>query len=137
MVLARKYPDKGEADAVPLAFRIIRLKIMEHRRRQANRGERRTVSVDDIQLKSPQGSSNPEELVSLQEAVYGALDQLGRKCRKLLLWQLEGLSGDEIARPAESFHAQCSVHRDQPLQEEIQASLQRVAQATGAGGVKE
>ena len=32
--------------------------------------------------------------------MYRALDGLGKNCRRLLLWQLEGHSGEEIARKA-------------------------------------
>ena len=42
----------------------------------------------------------PEEVAALQEVVQGVLGRLGRKCREMLLWQLEGLSGEEIARKA-------------------------------------
>ncbi|MCY4597871.1 MAG: sigma-70 family RNA polymerase sigma factor [Bryobacterales bacterium] len=97
LVLARKYADKDEADAVPLAFRIMRWKISEHRRRQVARRESVSVAVDDVQLKDGGMGANPEEVVALQEAVHAALGRLGRKCRELLLWQLEGLSGEEIA----------------------------------------
>ena len=97
IVLIRKYPEKDEADAVPLAFRIMRWKIVEHRRKRVRSGEYTSYRIDDIQVKDDFSGANPEELVVLQEAVYAALARLSRKCRALLLWQLEGLSGEEIA----------------------------------------
>ena len=102
LVLVRKYPDKDEADLVPLAFRVMRWKIWEHRRRQAARHEGTAIRIDDLQLADARGAGggNPEEIVALQEAVHATLDKLGRKCRDMLLWQLEGLSGEEIARTA-------------------------------------
>ena len=98
LVLAKKYLDKDEVDAVPLAFRIVRWKIAEHRRREASRKERYSVSLDDVQIKDESHGADPEEILALKEAVHAALDRLGRKCRGVLLWQLEGLSGEEIAR---------------------------------------
>ena len=101
LVLMRKYPDKDEADAVPLAFRIVRWKILEHRRRNSTSLEGRSVSLEDLDRQPPaEGSRNPEEIAILKEAVYRALDTLGGRCRRLLLWQLEGLTGEEIARKA-------------------------------------
>lgn len=46
LILVEKYPDKEEADAVPLAFRIIRWKISECRRRLSNSIERNSVSIE-------------------------------------------------------------------------------------------
>lgn len=47
-MLLRKYPEKDETEAVPLAFRIIRWKILEHRRRNSDQLERKTVSIEDV-----------------------------------------------------------------------------------------
>ena len=102
LVLVRKYPEKDESDLVPLAFRTIRWKIWEFRRRNATSFEGNAISVEDLGPEAGRAEEgpNPEEITILKEAVHGALDQLGTKCRKLLLWQLEGLSGDEIAQEA-------------------------------------
>ena len=102
LILVRKYPGKEEADAVPLAFRIIRWKISEHRRRKWALREESAIPIDDLEVESDRfgRGRNPEEVAALQEAVHGVLDRLGRKCREILLWQLEGFSGEEIARKA-------------------------------------
>lgn len=101
LVLFKKHPDKDEVDAVPIAFRILRWKIHELHRRKAAHREGKTVSIDDVEVPDRGGTEgNPEDLVALKEAVHAALDKLGRGCRELLLWQLEGLSGEEIARNA-------------------------------------
>lgn len=101
LVLITKHPEKDEVDAVPLAFRILRWKIVELHRRKAAHREGKTVQVDDLELADERGiDHNAEEMVALKEAVHRALDSLGRKCRELLLWQLEGLSGEEIAKNA-------------------------------------
>lgn len=97
LVLLRKYPGKDEVDAVPLAFRIMRWKITEHHRKASRPADRTSITLDDIQIKDDFAGANPEQTVALKEAVHGSLAQLSRKCRKLLLWQLEGLSGEEIA----------------------------------------
>ena len=102
LILARKYPGKDEADVVPLAFRIIRWKISEHRRRSSALREGSAVPIDDLEVGKEQVrvGRTPEEVAALQEVVQGVLGRLGRKCREMLLWQLEGLSGEEIARKA-------------------------------------
>lgn len=98
LVLADKYPDKDAAEAIPLAFGILRRKISEHRRRTPQAHGVVTTPVDAVQIDDPR--VGPEALArrEIQEAFYAALDKLGQQCRQLLLLQLEGHSGDEIAR---------------------------------------
>lgn len=97
LVLAEKYPDKDEVEAVPLAFGIIRRKISEHRRRTPQ-GHGVVVSpIDGMQIEDPSAGAALLQRREIQDAFYAALDELDSKCRRLLLLQLEGYSGDEIA----------------------------------------
>ena len=100
LILARKYPGKEESDLVPLAFRIIRWKIWEHRRQPSVLQNRSAIPIDELKSRdhAVDGRGNPEEIAALKEVVHRALDRIGRKCREMLLWQLEGLTGEEIAR---------------------------------------
>lgn len=103
LVLARKYSEKDEPDLVPIAFRTIRWKIWESRRRKSTSIEGKAISVEGLSQETGRevaGGEDPEEIAILKEAMHRALDQLARKCRKLLLWQLEGFSGEEIAQKA-------------------------------------
>ena len=110
LVLAQKYPDKDEADTVPLAFKIIRWKIWEHRRRKSNVLEASNPRIENTESQDWNFAGTPgananlsggvEEVAALREAVYGTLGQIGTKCRQMLLWHLEGYSGAEIARKA-------------------------------------
>ena len=97
LVLIRKYPDKDETELVPLSFRIIRWKIHEYRRKPSSVHEARAVPLDDTQIEAKIAKRNEEETNLVKEAFYATLAKLGKKCRSLLLWQLEGYSGNEIA----------------------------------------
>ena len=102
LILARKYPSKEEADMVQLAFRIIRWKISEHKRRAAALREGTVIPIDELEVERDRvgRGRTPEEVAVLQLAVQSVLGRLGGKCRKMLLWQLEGLTGEEIAQKA-------------------------------------
>ena len=50
LILARKYPSKEEADMVQLAFRIIRWKISEHKRRAAALREGTVIPIDELEV---------------------------------------------------------------------------------------
>ena len=97
LVLADKYPDKDEVEAVPLAFGIIRRKISEHRRRTPQGHGVLVTPIDDMQIEDPKTGPALSQRRDIQEAFYAALSELDSKCRRLLLLQLEGYSGDEIA----------------------------------------
>ena len=110
LVLAQKYPEKNEAEAVPLSFRIIRWKVTEHWRRKSSKWVSLDSGLEDADpdnrgfrggsAENSYSHRSIEEIALLREAVYGTLADLGTKCRKLLLWHFEGLSGEEIARNA-------------------------------------
>ena len=126
-MLVRKYPDKGEMDAVPLSFRIIRWKISEFRRRASTVQASRAIRLEEVQIEDPSAGFREREIAELREAVYRALGKLDTKCRELLLWQLKGLSGDEIAKKAGKTRnaVYIAIHRcRQKLKQSCQEALE-------------
>jgi RNA polymerase sigma-70 factor, ECF subfamily len=98
MLLHEKYAhlDRPE-DLVPLAFQIVRFKIMGERRKSARRGEYSQVSVDDLPLAdfapSPAEQAERRELL---DRLARALPQLGERCRELMRLKLLGKTFPEI-----------------------------------------
>jgi RNA polymerase sigma-70 factor, ECF subfamily len=85
-------------ELVPLAFQIVRFKMLDAHRKTFRRGEYNQESVEDLPLTDP---ANPETQLDQKQRVerlMAALAKLGERCRDLFRWKLEGKSFPEIQR---------------------------------------
>ena len=98
MVLHEKYPHVSElTQLVPLSFKILRFKMLDHHRKTLRRGEYNQESVNDQPLKDP--GDDPAMLAEQKERVtqlIAALQQLGERCQTLFRLKLEGHTFPEI-----------------------------------------
>ncbi len=94
VLLTTKYADKTALeDLMPLAFRVMRLKLMAYRRRVVRRGEHTSEDVTEINLDDQSSISRPEEQLrrrELRQRLVQAASQLTGRCRELLRLKLEG-----------------------------------------------
>lgn len=98
VVLHEKYAHVTElTELVPLAFQVLRFKMLDAHRKSLRRGEYNQESVDDLPLADP-GNDPMIQLDQKQrvDRLLAALAQLGERCRNLFKWKLEGKSFPEI-----------------------------------------
>ena len=98
VVLHDKYPRVTElTELVPLAFQVLRFKMLDARRKSLRRGEYNQESVEELPLADP-GDDPATQLDQKQrvDRMLAALSQLGQRCRELFKWKLEGKSFPEI-----------------------------------------
>lgn len=84
-------------DLLPLSLKIVRFKMLAHRRKARRHGEFTKVSPDEIQM--PDGRTDALTAIEQREArerLLAAVSRLGERCRKLLELKLEGKSFAEI-----------------------------------------
>lgn len=84
-------------ELVPLAFQILRFKILDAHRKALRRGEYNQESVEDLPLVDP--ADDPATQLDQKQRVdrlMAALARLGERCRELFKWKLEGKSFPEI-----------------------------------------
>jgi RNA polymerase sigma-70 factor (ECF subfamily) len=97
LLLAAKYPDKtAPEDLLPLAFRILRFKLMAYRRKRVRRGEDAQVDPSVIDVVTPGHDQSLDADWTLRrrelaERLVRALRQLGPRCRELFRLKIEGL----------------------------------------------
>ncbi len=100
MVLHEKYSQVNElTELVPLSFKILRFKMLDHHRKKLRRGEYNQESVDDQPLVDP--GDDPSIQAEQKERVtqlIAALWQLGERCQKLFRLKLEGHTFAEITK---------------------------------------
>ena len=100
VVLHEKYARVTElTELVPLAFQILRFKMLDAHRKSLRRGEYNQESVDDLPLADP--SDDPATQLDQKQRVdrlLAAIGQLGERCRELFRWKLEGKSFPEIQK---------------------------------------
>ena len=98
VVLHEKYAHVTElTELVPLAFQVLRFKMLDAHRKSLRRGEYNSESVDDLPLADP--SDDPATQLDQKQRVdrlLTAIGQLGERCRELFKWKLEGKSFPEI-----------------------------------------
>ena len=98
MVLHEKYPHVTDLiELVPLAFQILRYKMLDHHRKTLRRGEYNQESVDDHPLVD--SGDDPSMQAEQKERVtqlIAALQQLGERCQKMFRLKLEGHTFPEI-----------------------------------------
>jgi len=100
VVLHEKYPNVSElTELVPLAFQVLRFKMLDAHRKSLRRGEYNQESVEDLPLADP-GDDPARQLEHKQtvERLVQAMNQLGERCRELFKWKLEGRSFPEIQK---------------------------------------
>lgn len=98
VLLHTKYGHLERAeDLVPLAFQILRFKLVAHRRRAARRGEYDAVDVDAFP--PPSDAPDPATVLERKELLarlMGGIARMGERCRELFRLKLEGRSFAEI-----------------------------------------
>jgi RNA polymerase sigma-70 factor (ECF subfamily) len=100
MVLHEKYPHVADlTELVPLAFQVLRFKMLDAHRKSLRRGEYNQESVDDLPLAEP-GDDPMVQLDQKQrvDRLLASMAQLGERCRELFRWKLEGKSFPEIQK---------------------------------------
>ena len=100
VVLHEKYPHVTDlAELVPLAFQVLRFKMLDAHRKSLRRGEYNQESVEDLPLADP-GDDPATELDQKQrvDRLLAAMAQLGERCRELFKWKLEGKNFPEIQK---------------------------------------
>lgn len=100
VVLHEKYPAVTDlTELVPLAFQVLRFKMLDAHRKAFRRGEYNQESVEELPLADP--ADDPATQLDQQQRVnrlLSAITQLGDRCRELFKWKLEGHSFPEIQK---------------------------------------
>ncbi|MDO9116886.1 MAG: sigma-70 family RNA polymerase sigma factor [Nitrospira sp.] len=100
VVLHEKYPAVTDlTELVPLAFQILRFKMLDAHRKSFRRGEYNQESVEELPLADP--GDDPATQLDQQQRVnrlLAAIMQLGERCRELFKWKLEGKTFPEIQK---------------------------------------
>lgn len=100
ILLHEKYVRVTElTELVPLAFQVLRFKLLDAHRKSLRRGEYHQESVDELPLANP--GDDPATLLDQKQRVdrlLAAVAQLGDRCRDLFKWKLEGNSFPEIQK---------------------------------------
>ena len=98
VLLHEKYARVTElTELVPLAFQVLRFKMLDAHRKSLRRGEYNQESVDELPLANP--GDDPATLLDQKQRVdrlLAAVAQLGGRCRDLFTLKLEGHSFPEI-----------------------------------------
>lgn len=98
VVLHEKYAHITDlTDLVPLAFQVLRFKMLDAHRKALRQGEYNQKSIDELPLANP--DSDPATQLDQQQRVerlLTAITRLGERCRELFKWKLEGKSFPEI-----------------------------------------
>jgi len=100
VVLHEKYPNVADlTELVPLAFQVMRFKMLDAHRKLIRRGEYNQESIDDLPLADP-GDGPATQLDQKQRVnrLLAAIGQLGERCRELFKWKLDGKSFPEIQK---------------------------------------
>lgn len=99
-VLHDKYAHVTElTELVPLAFQILRFKMLDAHRKSLRRGEYNLESIDDVPIADSRDNPGTElERKQTVERLLQAMTQLGERCRELFKWKLEGKSFPEIQK---------------------------------------
>lgn len=100
LVLETKYADKDRPeDLLPIAFQVLRFKLIEFRRKATRRGEWDTAQVDELPLAD---TSDDQAVIferrELQARLEAAIGKLDGRCRDLFRLKLEDKSFEEIRR---------------------------------------
>ncbi|WHZ22738.1 MAG: RNA polymerase sigma factor RpoE [Nitrospira sp.] len=100
VLLHEKYARVTElTELVPLAFQVLRFKMLDAHRKSLRQGLYNQEAVEDIPLADP-GDDPAQQLDQKQrvERLLAAVAQLGKRCRELFRLKLEGNRFPEIQR---------------------------------------
>jgi RNA polymerase sigma-70 factor (ECF subfamily) len=102
MVVERRLPEfRGDAKISTWLYRITERVVRDGRRKERLRAWLRRTRRTDVEQQLTSNSQTPAELLEREQArarVYGVLDRLPEKYRRVMvLFEMEGLSGEEIA----------------------------------------
>lgn len=100
VLLHEKYARVTEvAELVPLAFQVLRFKMLDAHRKSLRHGEYNQEPVENLPLADP-GDDPVQQLDQKQrvDRLLAAITQLGERCRELFKLKLEGNSFPEIQR---------------------------------------
>lgn len=99
-LLHDKYPHVVElTELVPLAFQVLRYKMLDAHRKALRRGEYNQESVEHLEVAASGGTPETQfDQKQRVERLLAALAQLGERCRELFRWKLEGQSFQDIQR---------------------------------------
>ena len=100
VLLHEKYARVTEvAELVPLAFQVLRFKMLDAHRKSLRHGEYNQEPVENLPLADP-GDDPAQQLDQKQrvDRLLAAITQLGERCRELFKLKLEGNSFSEIQR---------------------------------------
>lgn len=98
LVLQDKYAGVTElTELVPLAFQVLRFKMLDTHRKAFRRGEYNSESIDDLPIADSRDDPGTElERKQTVDRLLHAMSQLGERCRELFKWKLEGKTFPEI-----------------------------------------
>ncbi len=99
-VLHEKYPMVNElTELVPLAFQVLRYKMLDAHRKALRRGEYNQESIEELPL-ADTGDDPITQLDQKQrvDRLLAAIGQLGERCQELFRWKSEGKSFPEIQK---------------------------------------
>lgn len=98
LLLHEKYEEVVKLDELlPLAFQILRFKVVDAQRKARRRGEDSQLPIEEVPLSDP--GDDPYSIVSrkqMEERLATALHKLGDRCRELFRLKLEGKSFPQI-----------------------------------------
>jgi RNA polymerase sigma-70 factor (ECF subfamily) len=99
-LLHEKYARVTElTELVPLAFQVLRFKMLDAHRKSLRRGEYNQESVDELPLAHPDDDPARQlERKQTVERLVQAMNHLGERCRELFRWKLEGKNFSEIQK---------------------------------------
>lgn len=100
VLLHEKYARITEVtELVPLAFQVLRFKMLDAHRKSLRHGEYNQEPVENLALADP-GDDPAQQLDQKQrvDRLLAAITQLGERCRELFKLKLEGNSFPEIQR---------------------------------------
>lgn len=99
-LLHEKYARVTElTELVPLAFQVLRFKMLDAHRKAFRRGEYNQDAIEDLPLADP--ADDPASQLDQKQRVdrlLAAMAQLGERCRELFKWKLEGKTFPEIQK---------------------------------------
>ena len=100
LLLHDKYAHVTElTELVPLAFQVLRFKMLDAHRKSLRRGEYNLESIDDVPIADSRDNPGTElERKQTVERLVQVMSQLGERCRELFKWKLEGNSFPEIQK---------------------------------------
>lgn len=124
-VLHEKYPTVTElTELVPLAFQILRFKMLDAHRKAFRRGEYNQEPVEELPLADP--GADPATQLDQQQRVdrlLAAIMQLGERCSELFKWKLEGKSFPEIQKLMEQTSVNTIYTWDLRCRKQLLASM--------------